>query len=202
MEKNTARLEAFSDGIFGVAITLLAIEIGIKAYAQPTNENLWEHFKERWPEYFTFVNSFATVLLVWMGHRRIIDQLRTVNHRIILVNGLLLMSVVFYPFPTRTVGTFINTPAANTATALYVIFTACITLSMFLLSLSILRHPRLLLQPEKSIPWFRKMIKGQLVGIACYGMAIATAFYAPLISLGITFLLWILWAFISKDEEE
>lgn len=61
MEKFTARLEAFSDGIFGVAITLLGIEIGIAAYSNPTNANLWQKIVEKTPEYFAYFNSFATV---------------------------------------------------------------------------------------------------------------------------------------------
>ena len=75
MEKKTARLEAFSDGIFGVAITLLAIEIGIKEYEGATNENLWHKIIENWAEYFTYFNSFATVLLIWMGHHKIFNRI-------------------------------------------------------------------------------------------------------------------------------
>ena len=75
MEKKTARLEAFSDGIFGVAITLLAIEIGIKEYQGATNQNLWQKIVENWPEYFTYFNSFATVLLIWMGHNKILNKI-------------------------------------------------------------------------------------------------------------------------------
>ncbi|MCC6286731.1 MAG: DUF1211 domain-containing protein [Chitinophagaceae bacterium] len=48
MEKETGRLEAFSDGIFGVAITLLAIEIGISEYQNPTNQNLWKKIIDKW----------------------------------------------------------------------------------------------------------------------------------------------------------
>jgi phosphoserine phosphatase len=75
MEKQTSRLEAFSDGIFAVAITLLAIEIGINEYAGANNTNLWHKIIERWPEYFSYFNSFATVLLIWMGHNKIFKQL-------------------------------------------------------------------------------------------------------------------------------
>ena len=76
MEKNTARLEAFSDGIFGVAITLLAIEIGIQEYEGATNADLWNRILDKWPEYFTYFNSFATVLLMWMGHNKIFEHLK------------------------------------------------------------------------------------------------------------------------------
>ena len=59
MEKKTARLEAFSDGIFSVAITLLAIEIGIKEYEGANNANLWEKIKQDWPEYFYLFQFFC-----------------------------------------------------------------------------------------------------------------------------------------------
>ena len=137
MEKQTTRLEALSDGIFGVAITLLAIEIGIKEYDGANNFNLWEKIIERWPEYFSYFNSFATVLLVWMGHNKIFKQLRSANQGIILLNGLVLLVVVLFPYPTKTVGTFIGTNAENTAVAFYAAFTGSITVSMLLLNLYI-----------------------------------------------------------------
>jgi uncharacterized membrane protein len=101
MEKQTARLEAFSDGIFGVAITLLAIEIGIKEYEGADNLSLWLRIKEMWPEYFTYFNSFATVLLIWMGHHKNLSKIWKANHWIILLNGLVLLLVVLFPFPTK-----------------------------------------------------------------------------------------------------
>ena len=202
MEKNTARLEAFSDGIFGVAITLLAIEIGIDEYANPTNESLWEQFKEKWPEYFTFFNSFGTVLLVWMGHRKIIDHLKSVNHWIVLLNGFVLLMVVFYPFPTRMVGTFIDSPAVGTATAIYSAITGSITLSMLLLNIGILNNEHILSNPVKSRKFFKQMIKGQIFGIILYAMATIISFYSAITALAIDFLLWIFCAILSKDEQE
>lgn len=68
MEKETSRLQAFSDGIFGVAITLLALDIGVKEYDGATNLSLWREILNRWPEYFTYFNSFAVLLLIWLGH--------------------------------------------------------------------------------------------------------------------------------------
>ena len=130
MEKKTARLEAFSDGIFGVAITLLAIEIGIEQYNEATNLNLWERILEKWGEYFAYFNSFATVLLIWMGHHKIFNKIWKANHWIILLNGLVLLFVVLFPYPTKTVGTFIDTPAINTAVAFYAGFTGLIVFTM------------------------------------------------------------------------
>jgi uncharacterized membrane protein len=202
MEKQTSRLEAFSDGIFGVAITLLAIEIGIKEYAGATNENLWEKILERWPEYFSYFNSFATVLLIWMGHNKIFKQLRAANHWIILMNGLVLLVVVLFPYPTKTVGTFIGTPAENTAVVFYTAFTGCITLSMLLLNICILKNRKLLINQEKSVPWIKGMIRGQVIGLINYAVIAILAIYYSKSALVCTFFMWVFWTFATLDKED
>jgi len=202
MEKQTGRLEAFSDGIFGVAITLLAVEIGIKEYTGASNTDLWQKILEKWPEYFAYFNSFATVLLIWMGHNQVIKHLRATNHWIILLNGLVLLLVVLFPFPTRMVGTFIYTDARNTAVAFYAGFTGSITISMYLLNLGIINNKKLLISPEKSLLWFNTMMRGQLAGILIYAIAVISAFYSPYLALGITFMMWVFWAVKTQDNDE
>ncbi len=202
MEKQTTRLEAFSDGIFGVAITLLAIEIGIKEYQGADNANLWDKILEHWPEYFSYFNSFATVLLIWMGHNKIFKQLKAANHWIILSNGLVLLFVVLFPFPTKTVGTFIGTNAEQTAVAFYTGFTGMITVTMLILNQCILSNKKLLQNPEKSIPWIRGMMKGQVIGIICYALTTLIAFYFSRLALTLTFCMWVFWAVSTKDSDE
>jgi uncharacterized membrane protein len=202
MEKQTTRLEAFSDGIFGVAITLLAIEIGIKEYQGADNANLWDKILEHWPEYFSYFNSFATVLLIWMGHNKIFNQLKAANHWIILSNGLVLLFVVLFPFPTKTVGTFIGTNAEQTAVAFYTGFTGMITVTMLILNQCILSNKKLLQNPEKSIPWIRGMMKGQVIGIICYALTTLIAFYFSRLALTLTFCMWVFWAVSTKDSDE
>ena len=202
MEKKTGRLEAFSDGIFGVAITLLAIEIGIKEYEGANNANLWQKIIENWPEYFTYLNSFATVLLIWMGHHKIFNRIWKANHRIILLNGFVLLLVVLFPFPTKTVGAFINTGAESTAVAFYAGFTGIIVLSMLFLNLGIISNPKIIINPNKNLPWFKKEIKQQLIGILVYIIATIVALYSPTIALVITFLMWVFWAFVTKDNDD
>ncbi len=202
MEKKTARLEAFSDGIFGVAITLLAIEIGIKEYDGATNLNLWQKIIDNWAEYFTYFNSFATVLLIWMGHHKIFNKIWKANHYIILLNGLVLLFVVLFPFPTKMVGEFIGTNAVNTAVSFYAGFTGIIVMCMFFLNLGILKNPKFIVNPEISIPWFKTQMKQQILAISVYFLASFLAFYSPTISLGLTFLMWVFWAIVTKDSDE
>lgn len=201
MEKKTVRLEAFSDGIFGVAITLLAIEIGIKEYEGATNANLWHKIIEHWAEYFTYFNSFATVLLIWIGHHKIFNRIWRANHLVVLLNGLVLLFVVLFPFPTKTVGTFIGTAAVNTAVAFYAGFTGIIVLSMLLLNLGIINNPKIIIDPDQSLPWFKNQIKQQIIAILVYAIATIIAFYSPAFALTITFLMWVFWAIATKDTD-
>ena len=202
MEKKTARLEAFSDGIFGVAITLLAIEIGIKEYEGATNVNLWHKIIDNWAEYFTYFNSFATVLLIWMGHHQIFNRIWKANRNIILLNGLVLLFVVLFPYPTKTVGAFIGTEAVNTAVAFYAGFTGLIVLSMLLLNLGIINNKKIIINADKNLPWFKNQIKQQCLAILVYAIATIVAFYSPAIALAITFLMWVFWAIVTKDTND
>lgn len=202
MEKQTARVEALSDGIFGVAITLLAIEIGIKEYEGATNASLWQRILNTWPEYFTYFNSFATVLLIWVGHHKIFKRIWKASHRIILLNGLVLLFVVLFPFPTRMVGAFIGTEAVNTAVSFYAGFTGLIVLCMLFLNLGITKRPQNMINPGKSLPWFKNQIKQQVAAILVYSIAAILAFYSSAIALSITFLMWVFWAIVTKDTDD
>lgn len=202
MEKKTARLEAFSDGIFSVAITLLAIEIGIKEYEGATNANLWQKIIGNWPEYFTYFNSFATILLIWIGHHKIFNRIWKANHWIILLNGLVLLFVVLFPYPTKTVGAFIGTEAVNTAVAFYAGFTGLIVLCMLLLNLGIIKNQKIIINLEKNLPWFKNELKLQFMAIIVYAVATIVAFYSSTIALVITFLMWVFWAIVTKDNDE
>lgn len=202
MEKKTGRLEAFSDGIFSVAITLLAIEIGIIEYEGATNANLWQKIINNWAEYFTYFNSFATVLLIWIGHHKIFNRIWKANHLIILLNGLVLLFVVLFPFPTKTVGAFIRTEAINTAVSFYAGFTGLIVLCMLILNLGIINNPKIIINADKNLPWFKNQVKQQVMAILVYAIATVMAFYSPTIALAITFLMWVYWAIVTKDTDE
>jgi uncharacterized membrane protein len=142
--------------------------------------------------------------LIWMGHHNIFNKIYRSNRTIVLLNGLVLMFVVLFPFPTRTVGNFIGTEAVNTAVAFYAGFTGIIVLCMLLLNLAIIRNYQILINPDKSLPWLKVQVKQQLMAILIYAVAAIVAFYAPAIALIITFLMWVFWAFVSKitDDEK
>jgi len=119
-EKETGRIEAFSDGIFGIAVTLLILDITVpKASSVRGKTTLLRVLVSEWPIYLAYLNSFITVLIMWMNHHKLFRHIRRSDHMFMLYNGLLLMGVTFVPFPTAVLAEFINTPDARTAAALY-----------------------------------------------------------------------------------
>jgi uncharacterized membrane protein len=94
-EKN--RVEAFSDGVFAIAITLLVLEISI---APEQYDHLWHALGQEWPAYLAYVTSFLTVGSVWIAHHQLFTYLRYVDPVLLRLNLLLLMAAAFLPFPT------------------------------------------------------------------------------------------------------
>ena len=97
-EIRIGRLEAFSDGVFAIAITLLVLEITVPAGSE---EDLLGAFFDQWRSYLAYAVSFATIGAMWLAHSAITDYLERANAMLVRLNLLLLMVVSFIPFPTR-----------------------------------------------------------------------------------------------------
>jgi uncharacterized membrane protein len=97
MRWSTGRLEAFSDGVLAIAITLLVLEIKI----EPAGfEHLWRALAKEWPAYLAYVTSFLTIGGVWLAHHALFERLSAIDPVLMRLNLLLLMTVSFLPFPT------------------------------------------------------------------------------------------------------
>ena len=94
----TNRMEAFSDGVFAIAITLLVLEISVPP---GSGDHLLRAFAEQWPSYLAYVVSFATIGAAWVAHSVITEYLDRADAVLVRLNLLLLMVVSFLPFPTR-----------------------------------------------------------------------------------------------------
>src|SRR5436305_1988769 len=102
-EKETTRVEAFSDGVFAIAMTLLILEIRVpSASAGPPLDNwaLLRSLLSLWPSYLAFLLSFGTVLVMWINHHGLFKYAHRANNRLLFANGFLLLVVTFIPFPT------------------------------------------------------------------------------------------------------
>ncbi len=119
-EKETGRIEAFSDGVFGIAVTLLILEIKIPQLADvPGKGSLAQALARQWPAYLSYLTSFLTVLIMWVNHHRLFRHIRRSDDSFLVLNGLLLMAVTVVPFPTAVLSLWFRTPETQTAAALY-----------------------------------------------------------------------------------
>jgi uncharacterized membrane protein len=112
----TTRLEAFSDGIFAIAITLLILEVRVPE----SGAGLWRALRAQWPSYFGYALSFLIIGIMWANHSHIFRLIRRTDHMLSMLNLLLLMTIAFLPFPTAVLARNIADPATRApATILY-----------------------------------------------------------------------------------
>jgi uncharacterized membrane protein len=99
------RLEAFSDGVFAIAITLLVLELGVEEGA---GAHLLHSLLHQWPAYLAYFTSFLTIGVIWLQHSAITGALRTADGTLYRLNLLVLLLAGFLPFPTRLLSEFIG----------------------------------------------------------------------------------------------
>jgi uncharacterized membrane protein len=169
-----ARLEAFSDGVFAVAITLLVIEIAV-----PTGEDLWHQLKEEWPSFAAFFVSFWVIGIIWVNHHGVLDHLKRANRGVLYLNLLLLMTVVFIPFSTALLAEHLKSGADEEVAA--VVYSAAFTamgLAFGSLWTYITRHGQAL-GVELSDNEVRRRTVVFLIGNPFYVIALVVAFISP-----------------------
>ena len=193
-EGGTNRLEAFSDGVFAIAITLLVLDLKVPPIASLKDVSpaaLAQALWVGWPTYLTFVLSFATILIMWVYHHSLFQLVKKPETSLLFSNGLLLLFVTAVPFPTSLVGAYLTTPAAPIACATYAGFFALIDLSYNLLWWVVSRQQPGFSTRGKRIPM--SMIIS-LLGFPSYLLAMLAAFWSPFLTLLICCALWIVWA--------
>jgi uncharacterized membrane protein len=118
--KETGRIEAFSDGVFAIAITLLVLAIKVpKAADLGADGNLLSALLALWPHYLAFLTSFATILAQWVNHHRIFTFIQRSDHTFLYWNGVVLLLVTFLPFPTALLAEYLLHPEAKVAGAFF-----------------------------------------------------------------------------------
>jgi uncharacterized membrane protein len=210
MEKDTSRIEAFSDGIFAVAITLLALDIGVDIkdlqalhpLATTTDRELWHAITMEWPKILTYFNSFTAVLLMWMSHHQIFKILRTTSMKLMIINGLLLLIVALVPFPTKTLGEFIGTGAQKMAIIFYTGYSLIVSAAYVLFILSATTGKNNLLLPDEPPQKIQRIIRELKIGLTLNFSIFIMAFFIPVMALILNFSMWIFWALVSRNKDQ
>jgi uncharacterized membrane protein len=118
-EKETTRIEAFSDGVFAIAITLLVLGIKVPSHESVVAKGLAHALIILWPSYLAFFVSFITILVIWVQHHWVFVHVRKVDHLLLYWNGLLLLVVTFIPFPTQLLAEHLSHTDAKLAAAMF-----------------------------------------------------------------------------------
>jgi uncharacterized membrane protein len=202
MEKETSRVEAFSDGVFAIALTLLILGIKVPDLSDfATNEKLYSSLKNLWPSYFAFILSFAAVLIMWINHHGFFKYLKKINSTFLYANGFLLLAVTFINFPTAVLAKYFDTQAFNIASAFYCGSMVVISASFNLLWYSS-AYKRKLVKEEISDALIHKIRNAYWFGFFIYLFAFIISFFMPFIGLSICVSLWIFWTVLDYDKKK
>ena len=111
----TGRLEAFADGVFAIAATLLIIDVTVPA----RSATLGHAVVHAWPEYAAYAVSFVTIGIMWLNHHQCLRQIGALDRTFMVLNLFLLMCIAFVPFPTRLVALHLRDGGERTAALTY-----------------------------------------------------------------------------------
>lgn len=201
-DKETARVEAFSDGVFAIAITLLILEIKVPSFESlVSSEKLMHALLDIWPSYFAFLMSFIAILIMWINHHGFFRYLRTIDPKFLFANGFLLLMVTFIPFPTAVLAKYINSPAANSASAFY-----CGTMVLIGIAYNLLwftsAYKRRLIKQDISDKLIIKIRNAYWFGFGMYVLSFIISFYYAIFGLSLNLSLWILWSILDYQQNK
>jgi uncharacterized membrane protein len=183
---DTNRLQAFSDGVFAIAITLLVLEL----HAPEGSHGLWRGLVDEWPQFAAYLTSFLVIGIMWVNHHSMFKQFARSDRVVLFLNLLLLLWTALLPFPTSLVAAHLRdgTSDASVAEAVY---GANLTLAAVAFSLiwAYAIRGRRLVDHDMSVRQEWQSIARFSVGTFIYAASVGLAFASPLAALAVQFLL-------------
>ena len=200
-EKDTGRVEAFSDGVFAVALTLLVVSLAVPeigASRAVDARALLHALAAQWPQFVAFAASFFSVLLLWISHHQTFALIRRTSRHLMLANGLLLFLVTLIPFPTAVLARYVQTPGGSVVAALYAGVFLLITAAFVLLWRVVLSEPRML-KASLTDAQKRALQRKNVLGLTPYVIAVVVAFWQPYLTVLICIALSVYWVASGGD---
>jgi uncharacterized membrane protein len=175
-----SRTEAFSDGVFAIAITLLILEVRVP---DSMSGELARDLANQWPSYAAYLVSFVVIGIIWVNHHDIFERITTVDRPLLFLNLLLLLTVAFLPFSTALLGRYIRQgDNAHIAAAVYGANMMLIGLAFIVIWTYLARVPSLL-EPEMGAQGALRARRAAAIGPVVYGLSIPLAFVSPVACL-------------------
>lgn len=188
MEKHssTQRLEAFSDGVFAIAITLLILEIHVPHGEEVAAAgSLWRALAHQWPSYVGFAISFASIGIMWINHHAMFEYIRRADRRLMLLNVVFLAAISFVPFPTAVLADNLLDPDTRVAAAAF--YSAAFVLCALCFNLVWWSgtHDRRLLGHDVDEAGLRTITRRYAMGPPMYLVTVALALVNPWLCLAV-----------------
>jgi TMEM175 potassium channel family protein len=175
---STSRLEAFSDGVFAIAATLLILNV------QASGSPLARELGRIWPSYVAYAVSFVTIGIIWVNHHTVMAQIAKVDRTFLLLHVFFLMLIAFIPFPTALLAQHIRSDGAEAAALSY-----GVTLTLTAILINVLwryaAHGRRLLRTDADARVVAGISRSYLPGPLMYLAATLVALFNPLASAGL-----------------
>jgi uncharacterized membrane protein len=181
---STGRVEAFSDGVFAIVVTLLVLEIHVPE--PDAAHSLGHELLAQWPSYAAYVVSFMTVGIIWINHHAMFSRLAVVDHSILILNLLLLLVVAALPFTTSLMATYLKEGhGENLAAAIYGASFLLMGHVFGVLNKHILMRRAGLMKVKLSFEARRRALHFARLGQIPYLAAVALAFVSPYLTIAI-----------------
>ena len=179
-----ARTEAFSDAVIAVAITLLALDLHVP---DPGGGfSLAHQLGEQWPNYAAYVVSFITIGIIWINHHALLQRLVGVDHAILMLNLLLLLTIGVLPFSTALMAEYLDaSQGQNLAAVVYGGSFLLMSLAFFAMQQHVLRAKRHLLQDHLTPEVRQAVLRRNAVGPLPYAAATVGGVLSPYLTLAI-----------------
>jgi uncharacterized membrane protein len=193
------RLEAFSDGVLAIAITLLVLEIRVPGADELADPNtlvaaLWG----LWPSYLGYLISFVTIGIIWANHHNLFRIVDRVSHGLILANLLLLLTVGFLPFPTALLAATLGTPSAQVGVLVYAGTFVMVAVAFNVLWHEIRTRPGVL-RPDVDAWTVAAISRSYRLGVPGYAVAVVGAVINPALGMGVIVVLTIVYLLPSSS---
>jgi uncharacterized membrane protein len=178
----TGRLEAFSDGVLAIAITLLVLDLKVPPRNELHGESLGRALAHQWPNYFAYVVSFLVIGIIWVNHHAMFVMVARADRWVLFANLLLLLAVAAIPFPTRLLAEYLTAGGrdAHVAAAVYSATMLAMGIAFATLWLTLARRPGFL-RVELTRDEARRSFRRFGAGIVAYAVTVVISFVsAPL----------------------
>jgi len=198
-----SRLEAFCDGVFAIALTLLIIEIKIPSREMiNTTSDLWHALQHLLPSVLAFLLSFTIILISWVNHHSTMKLINKSSPGFIYANGFLLLMIVVMPFPTALLSEYLFTDHAVPAVVLYAAINVLNTIAWILVFQTALK-PNSLMKNEKATLTAVAGQKSSTYALVVNILLFVIAFWFPQVVaclLGVIWLGWLIYGLKMKHE--